>query len=95
MAVCEMPRNRSAQAKNDRIPREMTTEITLRKVRHSNQDVPCAFAVEGLCEGAHSETGLCADCARYNELLRRAVELYGNVRWVLTPEGQLYGLEDK
>lgn len=70
----------------------MTTIITRDRVRNSQEIVTCAFAREGLCEGPLASGGQCRDCARYNELLRRAVELYGDVRWALTPDGQLYDI---
>lgn len=70
----------------------MTKEISPLTARADSRDVPCAFAAEGLCEGDGDRR--CCDCQRYNELLREAIGLYPDVRWVLTPDGMLYGLTD-
>ncbi len=71
----------------------MTTEIPLEEGFHNRQDVPCAFAAEGLCGKAHTDAERCNECQRYNDLLRSARELYSNVRWLLTPDGMLVGLD--
>lgn len=54
----------------------------------------CALRREGLCPQPSGEGRRCAECERYNEILRRARELYRDVRWVLTPEGMLVGFRN-
>ncbi|NLH97864.1 MAG: hypothetical protein GX446_00030 [Chthonomonadales bacterium] len=59
----------------------------------SVDDAPCMFAAEGLCD-YDPETGTrCDACERYADILKRAQELYGGVRWVVTPDGLLYDMQ--
>lgn len=52
----------------------------------------CMFAAEGLCEYDLARGDRCEQCERYADILRQARELYGDVRWVVTPDGLLHDL---
>jgi hypothetical protein len=51
--------------------------------------VPCGFAADGLCNRHDELAGRCETCERYNDLLRRARELYVGVVWAVNPDGLL------
>lgn len=72
--------------------------MTTHRLRSARSDLTaeettCAFVAAGLCTEAPGSAA-CRQCRRYADLLRSARDLYEDVRWILSPDGMLYGIHD-